>query len=678
MKQYRHKYSYWIKLWDKVDWLRVYLDEDVVLSNKPHDKEVFYRTEINGDVTISINHKNPDHRARNQWIVNTLYAFMTTQPNYTYEIGFIVGIEQGSGVTIKYQGYFSATDGNCDIDSGSYRVKPQVNDKYRAVIDMKDQEYNILKVAASNSLIFRVRSRIVWGWEGPMYSTSSYFPVGHNHVATGQALLAREEIEIRPSSDPEGWTYDAGKGVYYRHWNIAYPDLQVYTTTTAVFPTPGGDPQPPFGDPNFHNGWSYLYRYSAGQTTYFWLINTRGVYYDTTFARGRRVETVIQWLLDKMNTGLTLKSEFFSANVNYVTGEANRLKDFIIAQKSDIKNPSATEAATKGITTFDKLMSWFRNMFDARWFIDKEGFFRIEHISVLTELEDGIDLTNADKYDPLCLSESNEFTFSKEVMPNKEKWEFMEAKNEDFVGLPIVYDGIATTQRDGDNSKIYDLKEITTDLDHILKNSKDISDEGFVFLVSNGLLPSDTMAEKGYLSDQFYPNAHLSLANLHNNYWRFERVLKTGTMNGETTEFESEIPKLKRKKITFSLHESDQFEPEKSIKTFFKQVNLDTYEYDDIIQFGKVLQADHDLNSDFVTVELIYRHEQAIEGMLEALFDLLPISVEETDQGAYLRINEVGSTGESPELNTKNDFKTATNKAVRKKNGKYGFNVTQE
>jgi hypothetical protein len=72
--------------------------------------------------------------------------------------------------------------------------------------------------------------------------------------------------------------------------------------------------------------------------------------------------------------------------------------------------------------------------------------------------------------------------------------------------------------------------------------------------------------EVGVISGYLLPNGHLSIANLHENYWRYERIAYNGEMNGLQTVFTT-IEKFKElEEIRLPLC-CTQFDPEKLINT---------------------------------------------------------------------------------------------------------------
>jgi hypothetical protein len=112
----------------------------------------------------------------------------------------------------------------------------------------------------------------------------------------------------------------------------------------------------------------------------------------------------------------------------------------------------------------------------------------------------------------------------------------IDSQGVDFQNSYIVYKAECTEEG---NQKDYTPGNISTDVDYISTEPDEIDDEGFCLLVRDGLSRTDAKAEKGVISGVFKPNAHLSWANLLENYWIDNRVLPSGEMNLKNRSFRS-------------------------------------------------------------------------------------------------------------------------------------------
>ena len=242
-------------------------------------------------------------------------------------------------------------------------------------------------------------------------------------------------------------------------------------------------------------------------------------------------KNVLEYLADKILTGVMVSSTFFSNATNPATLAASHIRYLMIAQKSDIVRNLSTDAATIAMMSWNDLMEILWGMFQVLWDYDPgTNTIHVEHISFWSPAA-GMDLRTQ------VIAKSNKFSYLKEKMPKYEKFLWMEALSENFKGLPIWYDSKCVDQNPESNTLEISLP-VTTDLEYIQSTPLEIADDGFVILCntySGGLYTVEKIL--GKYTDEVKLNMHLSWANLHDSYWRHERVLPQGRMNGAVTNF---------------------------------------------------------------------------------------------------------------------------------------------
>jgi len=148
----------------------------------------------------------------------------------------------------------------------------------------------------------------------------------------------------------------------------------------------------------------------------------------------------------------------------------------------------------------------------------------------------------------------------------------MEASNDNFVGTAIRYDSFCVDQNPETNTKELSIK-VTTDLTYIIEsvaagNEGVISDDGFVILcnyVSAGLYYVEL--EGSALVIDVKANMHLSWANLHNRYYRHNRVLLEGYMNNILTTFWTAQKNIKQESFFAIICSADNYDPDNYITT---------------------------------------------------------------------------------------------------------------
>jgi len=286
---------------------------------------------------------------------------------------------------------------------------------------------------------------------------------------------------------------------------------------------------------------------------------------------------MVDWIFIELGCGITaVVSDLFdwnaigdapgySAGLNYVpvnlgfVDTTNWLTNITIAQKSDIIDPTSSNPATKAMLTLEKLEKILYYMFEAWWYIDSLGNFRIEHDSFFNRTV---------AYNCNALPHSvfnaakNKYTYDKSKMPKYEKFLHAEMLFTDFIGTSIYYDNLCVDQDSSSNEKQYALDFVTTDLYSLFLEPDEAEKTGFV-LMANKVTGSGYVVaiEQGVISQAWISNGHLSWANLHNVYKRHNRILKQGYLNNVLTTFVTAKPVRIQKNMIIKFCCDDEFDP---------------------------------------------------------------------------------------------------------------------
>jgi hypothetical protein len=254
-----------------------------------------------------------------------------------------------------------------------------------------------------------------------------------------------------------------------------------------------------------------------------------------TYDRTILLMDVIEYLAQQVfGAGVTVVSEFLSNATNPITQIANRYNYLTIAQKSDILYPTSSNPATKGLMSFNGMMEILKCM-NLRWeYAQGLDILTIEHISSW-DMVSAIDIRTQD-----LTQSTNKFRYIKEELPKYEYFKWMEAYYDDFIGEPIWYDSACVSNESTDFAL-----NVTTDIEYIRKAIKDdemqkISPDGWV-LFSTYLSGTSYYVNinSGQLEAEARFNADLSWSRLHRLFWKHDRQLPTGYMNGTLTTFYS-------------------------------------------------------------------------------------------------------------------------------------------
>lgn len=289
------------------------------------------------------------------------------------------------------------------------------------------------------------------------------------------------------------------------------------------------------------------------------------------YTRNRSFKEVVEYVMDQLECSIaSVVSDFFDWNsvgdapgyspgINYVTGSANKLTNITIAQKSDIISYLSSNAATKGMITLDKLEKIWAWLFNAYWFIDAFGRFRIEHISFFNRTV-GYN-ANALPHKPYNVAK-NKYSYNKSKMPKFEQFKCAEMMFTDFIGTAIFYDSICVNQDSANNTQERFLDFVTTDLYALYIDPANANKLGFVLICNDVIGTIYTVnQETGSISSNTISNGHLSWANLHVAYHKYNRILKQGFMNNILTTFVTVKPSKQQKDIAIKVCCEDTFDP---------------------------------------------------------------------------------------------------------------------
>jgi hypothetical protein len=178
-----------------------------------------------------------------------------------------------------------------------------------------------------------------------------------------------------------------------------------------------------------------------------------------------------------------------------------------------------------------------------RWDYDGTDLI-IEHVSYFTHPA-GIDIRTQE-----IATSSNKYRYLEEEMPMYEKFSFAEASESDFVGQPIYYDSLCVNQDSLSNTSELNVP-VTTDIEYIDYCCSDdgiaagldsnISDDGIVLFATIPNTPTsfNILVAEGAYSGETHFNNDLSWANLHHYFFKHDRILMQGYMNGTLTDFHS-------------------------------------------------------------------------------------------------------------------------------------------
>lgn len=329
--------------------------------------------------------------------------------------------------------------------------------------------------------------------------------------------------------------------------------------------------------------------------------------YNQTYDRNRSLPEVIEYMLSQLDCS-TLTGDLISdllewnpdgtapgyiAGRNYVYGGVNQYSNLMIAQKSDIISPTASNPATRGIWTLRKLFDYFRS-FDIFWFVDDSGNLRIEHF-IFFPFPVGLDLTHPRWAE--WVKKKNKYSHDAQNIPKYERW-IEEALFQDFVGQEIRYEALCVSQDPGRNVLEYNLPDVTADLNYIALRPEEIQRTGFVIMACDA--SDNVISDVGVLSGLTLANQPMSIATLQDRFCRHNRYLPEGIMNSNLEQFDGFRSTIKQVDLSIPLC-CESFVPTDAIVTELGTKYLSGVK-------ARVLSAKYELYSGALTLKLGYSY----------------------------------------------------------------------
>ena len=538
-------------------------DKDAVYEWKEEGQyDGFMRKNIK-ELIITRDYDDGSGTPPNTDLFDTLWEYYFDSTKQTTELTITIYKDS----VLDYTGLFYIKDGDIDVNDGVYILKATIDDTYREFLQLLDNDVNIIDASG--------------GYEATLSYTTTYQT--YDTAVSGLPLPAPSgSWELIPGVGSTTWARqkslydDAGTGYSYQ-------------------------------------GYYYFPEWNAGNPI------TLNFSFPNCFLLTERIQYFLTQLLASVPLILTLSSEFFTAAINYVTGaNPNMLQYTLINQKTDTKDPDATNKATKGTITFNQLMADLKAMYNVRWYIKKDGgtdYLVIEHekffyqgLSKTDSKGTCIDLTDSAKYvdasaDEYYIANTQNYVSAKVEPIKSETIKFADEDTTDFRAefFKIEYDTLA----DKAMNKEYPVVLMSTDIGKAINNADDIDNNGF-YLFNCGSTSVIITREENSGGDDI-ANAAFSVKWLLHDYYEYGRPDKSGTLSqasGSTTSTTyavlGTVPIYLQKDIVFLLNNADSIDINEYIATYLIK-SSGTVTVD-----GTIIEIEHDLYDDFVTVTLGY------------------------------------------------------------------------
>ena len=204
------------------------------------------------------------------------------------------------------------------------------------------------------------------------------------------------------------------------------------------------------------------------------------------------LSSAISVLLKEIAPNITHKpekeySEFLYGNYNPISGDKWRL---FLTQKSNILKGNYDQPAQKAPITLKMITDMLRDCFCCYWYIENNKF-KIEHIkffknggsyytsrpAIVTDLTN-IEVTRNGK--PWAY-QTSKYRYDKQDMPERYQFGWMDDVTEVFEGIPINV--LSKYVKEGEIKEVR-VNNITTDIDYMLLNPEECSNDGFALMAA--------------------------------------------------------------------------------------------------------------------------------------------------------------------------------------------------
>lgn len=506
--------------------------------------------------------------------------WLLLQPQIADECGEVtVTVEKlCRGVYSQYwKGVFTIFDTTINYDKCFIEVKPDPLDEYKCFEDGIKEEQNTFSSGGNvtvTSLAGTISQQICSDFFNTNASCSDYYAAISNPLddclTDPSKWCLKSNVVLINGEDPGFACSATGSD------NVLEQTTTWWREVVTDVPCDNGTPVPPA----FGSGWQLLTDDCVGSGTASWWRCPSSSNGQVTgdYTRGRTFGGFIDRILNNLNCGLVVKSDFFNlnavgdapTNAAYDYAAAN-LHNLTVHQQSDIKRKNAINGSSSNVWNlkakdfFDDLQKIFNV-----WYDIKDGVLILEHYSFFSS-NLGWDLTAENTPRTVDYS-GNENVKSERFYWKDEKASFS------FKSQPIKYDC-------GEEEKEERCKLFNTDIAFIEnpENSEKVNDEGFV-LIANGQYQGDLV-----IIDN---NEPLKWTNLQPALHPYARLYKSGRINGVQQDFISWLPYIKQDKFKTDYCCNEQFNPQDLITT-----NLGN---------GVVQAASHNALTDRIEIELSY------------------------------------------------------------------------
>lgn len=279
---------------------------------------------------------------------------------------------------------------------------------------------------------------------------------------------------------------------------------------------------------------------------------------------------------------------------NYVTGAKNYLNGLKLFFTKDLTVPGDDEVGAYPRFTLRSILEDLNKVFINKltWFIDENGYFRIEHVRWVDLRKIPLDISTDE-----LLKFTTYWEYDKAIMFEEYFYNQINSGYIDFTKNSVVFNKIVSNNRNTDLKKEYSTSLISTDARYCILNSTEIK-EGIILITVD---ENDIVLNKtGIISGVVETNGYLALSNILYDFGRYEGMWHTGVMNGFN--------------VFFTVTERNKLGTELKLKGLKKSLFYTTQ-----IGIGLIDEGEIDFENENTIIKLRYRYNSNVNGDVFAL-----------------------------------------------------------
>jgi len=279
---------------------------------------------------------------------------------------------------------------------------------------------------------------------------------------------------------------------------------------------------------------------------------------------------------------------------NYVTGAKNYLNNIKLFFTKDLVIPSDDEVGAYPVFTLRSILEDLNKVFVNKltWFIDDNGYFRIEHVRFVDLRKTALDISNDE-----LIKFTSYWEFDKSIMFEHYKYNQINSGYVDFTNNTVLFNKIISNNRNTDLKKEYSTSLISTDAKYCILNSGDIK-EGVVLITTDD--NNNVLNKTGIISNVVETNGFLALSNILYDFGRYEGMWYSGVMNG----FD----------VFFTVTDRNKLGTELKLKGLKKSLFYKTQ-----LGVGLIDEGEVDFENENTIIKLRYRYNSNVNGDVFAL-----------------------------------------------------------